>query len=57
VITLAPAKPADVGPIASLLSELDQFYGDPRAEPTPERVREIHEAMFGASPAAHVLLA
>jgi GNAT superfamily N-acetyltransferase len=57
VITLAPAKPGDVDAIASLLSELDQFYGDLRAEQTPERIRQIHEAMFGPSPAAHVLLA
>jgi len=54
---LAPAKPADVDAISLLLSELDQYYGDERVDPTPERVRQIRDAMFGPSPAAHVLLA
>lgn len=57
MITLAPGKPVDVNAMALLLSELDQYYGGERVEPTPERVRQIHEAVFGPKPAADVLLA
>lgn len=57
MITLAPAKLADVDTISSLLSELDRYYGDKPADPTPVRVRQIKEAIFGPRPAAHVLLA
>ncbi len=57
MITLIPAKPADVEAIASLLSELDAYYGGERVDSTPQRAGEIHYAIFGPSPAGRVLLA
>ncbi len=57
MITLVPAKPSDVEAIASLLSELDVYYGGERVDATPERLGQIREAIFGPDPAGHVLLA
>jgi GNAT superfamily N-acetyltransferase len=57
MISLTPAKPADVEAIATLLAELDAYYGGPLEDPTPERVRLIHDAIFGPDPAGYVLLA
>jgi GNAT superfamily N-acetyltransferase len=57
VITLAPAKPADVAAMASLLAELDEYYGGTREEPSDERLHLISDAVSGPSPSAHVLLA
>ncbi|HEY3869354.1 MAG TPA: GNAT family N-acetyltransferase [Actinocrinis sp.] len=54
---LAPARPADVLPIAYLLQELDRFYGGASNEPLDEQVAQINEALFNESPTAYALLA
>jgi GNAT superfamily N-acetyltransferase len=56
MITLRPATPTDVEAIASLLAEVDRYYGAGE-EPVAERLPVIHEAIFGDRPSAHVLLA
>lgn len=57
MITLAPAKQTDVEAMASILAEVDEYYGATREEPSDERLRLISEAVFGPRPPAHVLLA
>ncbi len=57
MITLAPAKPTDVAPIGALLAEVDEYYGGRREERSADRLRLIHDAVFGPAPVAHVLLA
>jgi GNAT superfamily N-acetyltransferase len=57
VITLGPAKPSDVEAMASLLAEVDEYYGGTPEEPSEERLLLINGAVFGPSPAARVLLA
>jgi GNAT superfamily N-acetyltransferase len=57
VITLAPARPADIDAMAFLLAELDEYYGGSRDEPADQRLRLIRDAVFCPAPAAHVLLA
>jgi GNAT superfamily N-acetyltransferase len=43
--------------MASLLAELDEYYGGTPEEPSDERLHLISEAVFGPPPSAHVLLA
>jgi GNAT superfamily N-acetyltransferase len=57
VITLRAAIPADIDAIASLLAEVDRFYGAPDLESADERIPVIRDAILGTLPAAHVLLA
>jgi len=57
VIRVSPAGPADAGAIAGLLEEMDGFYGAPTSDPLELRLRQIHDALFGDSPAGLALLA
>jgi GNAT superfamily N-acetyltransferase len=57
MINIAPASREDARAMAGLLAEMDHFYGAVRAEPVDERVRQIDDALFSGSPAAHALLA
>src|SRR5258708_3159709 len=57
MITLRPATPTDVEAIASLLTEVDRYYGATEDEPIAQRVPLIRDAIFEAVPSAHVLLA
>ncbi|SRR6266568_1154239 len=57
MITVNPARPADVHALAELAEKMDRFYGATDTEPLELRVSQINEAIFGASPSAHVLLA
>jgi hypothetical protein len=53
-----PAGPdAAAAAVAVLLEEMDHFYGAAGTEPPGERLRQINEALFASSPAAHALLA
>lgn len=57
MIQLTDAAPADTPAIASLLAELDTFYGDTPEGTPDERSRQVHNALFGDPPAARALLA
>ena len=57
MITISPAGPDDARAIATLLEEMDRFYGSASPEPLDHRVRQITEALFADPPAAHALLA
>jgi GNAT superfamily N-acetyltransferase len=54
---VTPAERDSVEAMATLLEEMDRFYGATDVEPLEHRVRQINEAIFGSPPAAHVLLA
>ncbi len=57
MITISPACPDDARAMATLLEEMDRFYGEPRTEPLDQRIRQIIEALFTDPPAAYALLA
>jgi GNAT superfamily N-acetyltransferase len=57
VINIRPARREDTEAIASLLEELDQFYGATQVEPLATRLAGIEAALFTSTPAAFVVLA
>jgi GNAT superfamily N-acetyltransferase len=57
LITLAPATAVDVDDFVALATDMDVFYGDGRPDPPQQRAAEISAVLFGAPPAAFVLLA
>jgi GNAT superfamily N-acetyltransferase len=57
VSVLTEATVEDVPEIASLLEELDRFYGGTQFEPMQTRIAQITKLLFGDPPAARVLLA
>ena len=52
MITLADAAPDDAAAIASLLAELDVFYGDIPQGTQGERAAQVRAALFADPPAA-----
>ena len=54
---VTPAEPKHVEDIATLLEELDAFYGATEVDPLDQRLRQIREALFGETNAGHALLA
>jgi GNAT superfamily N-acetyltransferase len=57
VITISPACPHDAPAMATLLAEMDRFYGATSLEPADQRIRQISEALFTDPPAGYALLA
>lgn len=57
MVVIAPAEPQHVHAIATLLEELDAFYGANDVEPLAERTEQIRHALFGEVPAGQVVLA
>jgi GNAT superfamily N-acetyltransferase len=57
VITVSPAEPDDVAAIASLLDDLNRFYGVPEPGPPDLGRGQVSEALFGDPPSAYALLA
>src|ERR1043165_2999265 len=58
MVHIGPAAPADIPALATLMSEMDAFYGDPTPPSPPEhRHTQIHNALFGPHPAAITRLA
>ncbi|HEY7016192.1 MAG TPA: GNAT family N-acetyltransferase [Streptosporangiaceae bacterium] len=57
VITVSPAQPDDVAAVASLLEDLNRFYGVPESGPPERRRGQVAGALFGEPPSAHALLA
>jgi GNAT superfamily N-acetyltransferase len=57
MITVKPAEPADIEAIARLAEERDRFYAETEIEPTEIRIRQVSEALFGATPYARAILA
>lgn len=57
MITVRPARREDAEAIASLLEELDRFYGATQVEPLATRLAGIESALFTTPPAAFALLA
>lgn len=57
---MTEVRPADVGDVellATLLEEMDRFYGAADIEPRDARVRQIKDALFTDPPTAYALLA
>lgn len=57
MVELRPAEADDTSALATLLEEMDRFYGATTVEPLQLRVRQIREALFHGPPAAYALLA
>jgi len=57
VTVVTPAEPAHVEALASLVEEMDRFYGATEVESLDARNRQINDAIFGNPPSAYVLLA
>lgn len=57
MITVSPAEPGDVAAIASLVEDLNRFYGVPEPGPAGRRPGQVGEALFGRPPSAYALLA
>ncbi|TCO60507.1 GNAT family N-acetyltransferase [Actinocrispum wychmicini] len=57
MVLVTPAKIEHIETIAVLLEETDAFYGVTEFAPLEQRVRQVREALFGAVPAAQLLLA
>jgi len=57
MITLRPAEPTDAEAVASLLTEVDRYYGATVEEPLAERLPLIRSALFDTQPSAYALLA
>lgn len=54
---ISAAERVDTLAVAALLEELDRFYGGTGFAPQAERATRVERELFGALPAAHVLLA
>jgi GNAT superfamily N-acetyltransferase len=57
MITLRPAEPTDAEAVASLLTEVDRYYGAKVEEPLAQRLPLIRSALFETPPSAYALLA
>lgn len=57
MISIGSSLPDDVELIASLLEELDRFYGATSSDPVHTKVAQIRDALFGNPPAAYALVA
>jgi GNAT superfamily N-acetyltransferase len=57
MITVQPAEPADVEAIVRLAEERDRFYAETEIEPPEVRIKQVSEALFGATPYAKAILA
>lgn len=51
------AEPGDVKVLASLIEEIERFYGAAEVQPFEERVAQVEQAVFGTPPLANVILA
>jgi GNAT superfamily N-acetyltransferase len=57
MITVAAARPEDAAQLASLMDELEQFYGGTPTEALDVKVAQISDALFTERPAAEAMLA
>ncbi|MFY1633969.1 GNAT family N-acetyltransferase [Solwaraspora sp. WMMB335] len=51
------ATPQDVAQLATLIGEIERFYGASHIQDYEERVEQVREALFGVPPIASVLIA
>lgn len=51
------AEPGDVTALASLIEEIERFYGAIEVQPFEEREAQVEQALFGTPPLASVILA
>lgn len=57
MIAVRPATAADVDQLLQLAEEMDRFYGVTDFDDLELRRRQLHDALFGDTPAARALLA
>jgi GNAT superfamily N-acetyltransferase len=57
VFAISHADESDVSALATLLEELDRFYGAAGVEPRARREKQIRDALFGQPPVARALVA
>ncbi len=56
MIAVRPATAADADQLLQLTEEMDRFYGATEFEDLELRRRQLHDALFGDTPAARALL-
>ncbi|NEC65794.1 GNAT family N-acetyltransferase [Streptomyces sp. SID9727] len=56
-VTIRPAGPDDLPPLAALIEEIERFYGATEIQPLAERRAQIEESLFAPIPLAQVLVA
>lgn len=56
-VLIRPARRDDVPALADLIEEIERFYGAVDIQPLAERRTQTEEALFGAPPLAHALVA
>ncbi|MGZ2356096.1 GNAT family N-acetyltransferase [Streptomyces sp. 372A] len=56
-MTVRPARRDDVPSLATLIEEIERFYGATDIQPLAERRAQIEESLFAPVPLAQVLLA
>ncbi|MFI6376996.1 cyclophane-containing RiPP N-acetyltransferase HaaN [Streptomyces sp. NPDC050546] len=54
--TIRPADKGDAVALATLIEEIERFYGSTEFQPFEERQAQVEEALFGSSPLASALV-
>lgn len=57
MIEISPAQVEDAATIATLLEEVERFYGSTEFEPLKDRINQIQALLFRPDPVAFVLVA
>lgn len=57
MISLVPALPEDAEALATLMDELEQFYGGIAPSPMDDQAQQVRAALFGNHPSAFALIA
>ncbi|MFE5595737.1 cyclophane-containing RiPP N-acetyltransferase HaaN [Streptomyces sp. NPDC056549] len=55
--TIRPAERTDVESVATLIGDIERFYGSSDVQPFAERCTQVTEALFGSPPLAFAFLA
>jgi len=56
-VTVTAAQSPDTPAIATLMREMDAFYGEPTDEPTEAKMHQITSVLFSEPPLAYAILA
>ncbi|WP_329138027.1 cyclophane-containing RiPP N-acetyltransferase HaaN [Streptomyces sp. NBC_00670] len=54
--TIRPAKKDDTAALATLIEEIERFYGSTAIQPFEQRRAQVEEALFGSPPLASALV-
>jgi ribosomal protein S18 acetylase RimI-like enzyme len=56
-LTLRHAEPSDVKNVATMIEEIERYYGATTIQPFEERLAQVEQALFDTPPLAHCVLA